>query len=312
MKNITSKNKLGFSLIELSIVILVIGILVIGITKGSRIIKDARLKSARSLTISSPVSSTSGLVTWLETTLEKSFDDGEKVDTAIGETGTITTWYDINPQNSSLNNATQSGASSLNPRYIADGINGLPALNFDGNSSDYGDDSLQMSNVTTKDYTVFIVLKTQYSGFGTGVAATAFSSSCVLWSDITGKANDVIPFAIGGGFAKTFVGAGTVVVGTTVTGSIAINNNKANIVTITRMMSTGLLSIYINGVADNSSTLTTNVLSDNPNLFIGANQLDAGRNYAGEISEIIIFNRVLKDNERGWIDDYLKTKWGIS
>jgi len=311
MKNITSKNKLGFSLIELSIVILVIGILVIGITKGSRIIKDAGLKSARSLTISSPVASTSGLVTWLETTLEKSFDDGEKVDTAIGGTGTITTWYDINPQTSSLNNATQSGASSLNPRYIADGINGLPALNFDGDSSDYGDDALQMSNVTTKDYTVFVVLKTQYSGYGAGAAAQAFASSCVLWSDISGNANDVIPVAIGGSFVKTFVGAGASA-GVTVTGSIAVNDNKAHIVMISRMMSTGLISIYVDGVADNSSTLTTNVLSDNSNLFIGGNQLNTTRSYAGEISEIIIFDKVLKDNEKSRIDNYLKTKWGIS
>ncbi len=89
MNNSLSKNKLGFSLIELSIVILVIGILVIGITKGSRIIRESKLKSAQALTMSSPVASMSNIVMWLESTSEKSFANSEKVNTALGATGTI-------------------------------------------------------------------------------------------------------------------------------------------------------------------------------------------------------------------------------
>jgi len=50
-------NKLAFSLIELSVVILVIGILVIGITKGSRIISEAKIKYAMALAQASPTAS---------------------------------------------------------------------------------------------------------------------------------------------------------------------------------------------------------------------------------------------------------------
>ena len=56
----------GFSLIELSIVIIIIGILVAGITQGSRIIKEARLKTAKTLTESSPVASIRDLTLWLD------------------------------------------------------------------------------------------------------------------------------------------------------------------------------------------------------------------------------------------------------
>jgi hypothetical protein len=81
--------------------------LVIGITKGSRIIYNARLKSAQSLTQSSPVVSTANLALWLETTLDKSFADNEKIANVA-----VSSWNDINPHNSSPKNATQPGAST--------------------------------------------------------------------------------------------------------------------------------------------------------------------------------------------------------
>jgi len=53
MKKISKK--VAFSLLELSVVILIIGLLVIGITKGKRIIDQARLRSSLALTNSSPI-----------------------------------------------------------------------------------------------------------------------------------------------------------------------------------------------------------------------------------------------------------------
>ncbi len=164
--------KLGFSLIELSIVILVIGILVIGITKGSRIMSEAKLKSARSLTTSSPVPLFGDLALWLETTSTTSFDDTEEV---VG--GTISNWYDINPQTNSPLNFSQSSSSSR-PAYIKDYTNGLPALKFDGT-----DDFVRRTNVIGSDLTktgdqitIFIVQK--YNG-------SAHSSSAIYWGNVT-------------------------------------------------------------------------------------------------------------------------------
>ena len=73
-----SNSRLAFSLIELSVVILIIGILVLGVTQGNRMMSEAKLKSARSLTTSSPVASIEGLAVWLDSTSENAFGIGIK------------------------------------------------------------------------------------------------------------------------------------------------------------------------------------------------------------------------------------------
>ena len=70
----------AFSLVELSIVILIIGILIAAVGQGVDLVQDSRLSAARMLTQSSRVNSIKNLVTWLETTSEKSFDTTEAVD----------------------------------------------------------------------------------------------------------------------------------------------------------------------------------------------------------------------------------------
>ncbi|GDX36119.1 hypothetical protein LBMAG18_06300 [Alphaproteobacteria bacterium] len=117
----------AFSLIELSIVILIIGILVAGVTTSSRLVNQMRLTSARSLTLSSPVSAISDLSLWYETTSPKSFDSENP---SNGEY--IAKWYDLNPQRLEKLDLSQTGADSSKPIYETNAINGLPALRFNG------------------------------------------------------------------------------------------------------------------------------------------------------------------------------------
>lgn len=56
----TSFKKSAFSLIELSIVILIVGILIAGVTQSSRMVGKSRIKTAKTLTQSSPVGSIKG------------------------------------------------------------------------------------------------------------------------------------------------------------------------------------------------------------------------------------------------------------
>ncbi len=93
------------------------------------------------------------LVLWLETTSDRSFISSEKVDTALGATGTISTWNDLNLQAYPRNNAIQATTANK-PRYIADGINGLPVVNFDGNSDFFPFDGTALVN---SNYTIFVV-----------------------------------------------------------------------------------------------------------------------------------------------------------
>lgn len=120
------KNFKAFSLIELSIVILIIGILVAGVTQSSRLLRQVALSSAKSLTTSSPVHSISGLVSWYEPTLDKSFDEFEASDNS-----TVSKWYDINPTSSSKIDLIQTDATRR-PTYTSNAVNGLPSLKFNG------------------------------------------------------------------------------------------------------------------------------------------------------------------------------------
>jgi prepilin-type N-terminal cleavage/methylation domain-containing protein len=61
----------GFSLIELSIVILIIGILIAGVTQGSRLVKQSKVKTAKTLTQSSDAIGINDMVLWLDATNEK-------------------------------------------------------------------------------------------------------------------------------------------------------------------------------------------------------------------------------------------------
>ncbi len=83
----------AFSLIEISIVILIIGILVAGVTQSSRLISQAKLSGAKSMTQSAPVSSIKNLALWIESTSDASFQSSD-----LDDGTAITTWNDINPQ----------------------------------------------------------------------------------------------------------------------------------------------------------------------------------------------------------------------
>jgi prepilin-type N-terminal cleavage/methylation domain-containing protein len=119
----------AFSLIELSIVILIIGILIAGVTQASRLVGRMRLASARTQTQSSPVAGIRDLHSWFEATSDNSFDSAEAEDGL-----SITNWYDINPQVTSKITANQATTTNK-PTYIANGINNLPAISFDGANS---------------------------------------------------------------------------------------------------------------------------------------------------------------------------------
>ena len=285
-------NKLAFSLIELSVVILIIGILILGIAKGSNFIKESKIRTAQSLTISSPVASMSGLTLWLESTLDKSFPDGDAVDTALGATGTIDTWNDINPHTTSPKNATQTTAAS-NPRYFENGINGLPSVNFDrvndflvlGNASSLG--------ISNSDYEMFFVYQSNFSNTGNnqfiiGGPAGAYNL------DINGT-----PLRI----RYTPTNAGP-----SFTDTSHSNDFTAHMVTV--RVQNNIVYVRADGGNDVSRSNIDMRSAETGEVRLGV-RTDDILPFGGEISEVIIFNRFLKLSERQAIEKYLSTKWNI-
>lgn len=308
MKKRRQNNKLAFSLIELSIVILVIGILVLGITKGSTIIRRGKLSSARALTASSPVNSISGLTLWLETTSTRSFNGGLNNggnDTQLIQDGaSIANWYDIGNQGVVGTIATQATTANQ-PIYKENGINGMPALLFNGATSAIITNS--SSIIDNNSYSIFIVEKRTsavsggifcaYNSIGTS-SGVAFFYRNPTELDVEHYINN------GGGgydYAPVTVTAGlfTRIISTTFIGGSSNN---------------GTLNIYFNG----SNVYYSNARSPvgtpyNYQYFIGSNSVGINpANYNGYIGEVIVFDRVLNPVERHGIETYLGNKWGVT
>ncbi len=289
-------SKLGFSLIELSVVILVIGILVIGITQGSRIMAESKLKSARALTQGSPVTSTEGLTLWLETTMEKSLQNSSD-SYSLTNGQNVKNWNSINPTTTSPLVATE---STNMPVYQKDGIGNLPTLFFDAASDSTSGDMLTISFtplVNSQNFTLFVVTK--------ALEPTTSWGTIIMSRDATASDRK------GYNFYKDSVNADWEFWGGNLSSwyqiSAAISFNQPYIFSLNR--DSANYRLYQNGVLKNSTTASYTANTSFP-FSIGASNV-SGAYYDGQISEIIYFNRALKNGERQAIESYLSQKYTI-
>ncbi len=143
------KKKNAFSLIELSIVIVIIGILIIGVIGSKHLIKKARISSAQSSTLSSPIYAVMGNKFWIESSLA-SISLGDN----LSNGDYISSWQN----NANIPNSTSVSSVGTGPIY-SNSINNIQAVKFDSNSnSNY----LKIDNATLlngTDYTIFILDK---------------------------------------------------------------------------------------------------------------------------------------------------------
>jgi prepilin-type N-terminal cleavage/methylation domain-containing protein len=291
MRLITKKyNQKAFSLIELSIVILIIGILVAGVTSSSRLIKRMKLITAQNLTNSSPIYTIKDLVFWYETSLEKSFIDSEEQDNSD-----ISIWYDNNIQSTSKLDAITI-ATNNRPKYIENVFNGIPAIRFDGN-----DDYMRVNSVgiSGPQLTFFIVYK-----------RNAVKAEC---SFVTGVNLSTLDYDNIESFIPGYEGSGGYFMIFRNGGLSTINPHLGNnVIHLVSSVFTGSLNtIYLNGTAYPSvaSSGNFNVRS----VFIGSRWYNSAPNcfYSGDLAELIIFNRALKDEERKSIEQYLGKKFSL-
>ncbi len=286
----------AFSLIELSISIVILSILLAGVIKGISLWSTSKLTAARTLTTNSPVLNIPNLALWLETTSKESFKLSNYGNATSLNSGT---WYDINPQELTKNNAV--GGASTGPNYVLNGINKLPALQFNGTSQYMTISNPQILSGT--DYTIFVVERNDKSS-GSG-------------------ANDFLAF--GGASCGTNTCFAFGYEGSTIVRLSHYNNDLDTTssqisgftayVANTPRIHTGVFSTslgkkyYLNGTAGNSSSSQTAAISNNTALTVG---YFTGYYYKGYIGEIIIYRRALRDQERWAVENYLAKKWGIT
>ena len=292
-KNSTNKTKnLAFSLVELSIVFLVIAILIVGASQGYGLVKSARISNARSITANSPISKslTQGLVAWYETTSKDSFEQSQVIDGAQ-----LTKWKDISPGSILTGKNILTTTASSNVTYSQSSINKLPAVKFSGS----GKLSLSAFAQGYSEATIFLVIKLNY---------VPDTSNYKTIFDGFSTSND-FSFSIKSDRAQIYAGGTIANAQTTSVSNSFLNSGEFAI------------AIYFNG--SNSKVFVNDVVSPlgGASFNSGTNQLTGitlGTNKSGTlgfngfISEVAVFNRVVKSSERKEIFNYFSKKYKIN
>lgn len=278
----SSKEIKAFSLIEMSLVVVIIGLLIFGITKGGNLITSSRLNAAKLLTQRSVVPKIDGLVAWYETSLPTAFPKDEAIDGSQ-----ISTWYDNNPDSleGSKNTLTRTASSSL--LYEELGINNLPSLYFVSTANLVLSDFYQGSDVKN---TIFLVIQPSSISSSDEIIVDSASGSQTYVSITNSDINIYI------GSYKSY------------STTIASGENYI----IASYLSPRVCKTYVND---------PDTMVDNTTRFCGTNQrtgltvgtdMNGSNPYTGFISEVIIYNRGLKDQERTDVMKYLSRKYNIN
>lgn len=194
------------------------------------------------------------------------------------------------------NTATQA-VTGEQPRFMANAINGSPALRFDGN------DRLLIVNNPSVQFTgsVSVFIAYNLSQQGNLQYLLTKSSTGEFWSYISSTA----PYAMfgrhGNGSSWWF---GTLRAGTSF---------GWQVLTIIRSVEDGGYYSYVNGAdlfdGRNGSALSIGP-STNP-LTIGGSTSGGNYGLRGDIAEVIIYNRELTEVERKRVESYLLQKYGL-
>jgi prepilin-type N-terminal cleavage/methylation domain-containing protein len=288
------QTKFGFSLLELSVVLLIISSLIIAIIKGSDLVDKAKLTSAAKKTTDSPVLKIDGLILWLEPTLSNSFLESE-----ITDGGSISAWNDMSglktPNN--FSQATQ----TKRPLYTRNAINDLPAIKFDG-----VDDFLSFSTFQFPyaNYTIFVVFSTSNTSSSTDILSLDYSGDhgLILESQPNGiiKTLHRFPYSSSVGGDSFLSSSGQII------------NGNNYVLSYVRNLQAATSVVKLNSTTAISATPTIQSFNtDNLNLVIGS-LMGTSRFFNGYISEIIIFNRVLSNQEQSDVESYLDQKYNLN
>ena len=280
---ILKKHQKAFSLVELSMVILIIGILIGGVSQGIDLYEDFRINTAKTLTLNSRAGRVPDLVSWIETSMNNSFDDVEEKDGL-----TLTNWYDINPISTpnSKKNFTQTTALSR-PYYNKNVSNGLPAVKFESTRNLVFDGGILVNT----DFTMFIVER-KLSNSNTWIFHPGGSNYSSNFAFHTG-------YRIDQQFTMDFYNY-----------SIEYNNNNLA-QTKTRIHTLFFSKIqgqkyWLNGGVNPDASDSSRIISVSSST---TNKL--GQHFTGYIFEIIYYNRAIYENERIDIEKYLSKKYNI-
>jgi hypothetical protein len=231
--------------------------------------------------------------------MEASFQDSQEVDG-----GALTKWYDVNPQPTISNTFTASTGITYKQTSAT---NALPSVVFaDGNTSFVG----TVIDTPFSAYTIFYVVRS------TNLAA----ENTVFYDGVSGTN--------GFGVSLTSAGLAKFSYGTASTFNFSLaaaveKQGKADIYSITVAPNSVLGALvtnpsvlsFKNGTADSGvqTTTTANWVLPTTAMRIGNSVgSSSATDFIGEISEVIIFDNVLKKVDRQEVEKYLSKKYAIA
>ncbi len=282
-------NKRAFSLIELSIVVVIIGLLIAGITSGRNLVKASKLSSGRSVTLSSQIVTIPGMVLWAETTTKDAFLNTQSINS-----NQLTTWYNIEPSGFLVKNNLTTAASA-NVVYKEVSTNELPALNMTVAGRVFVP---SFSGAVLPKSTIVIVFKPTIAPSGEAVTIADSGASANLTSSIAIRNN------------RVDLNAGLAANSSTVTNPASFSLNGEYILmvyfngTSSKVFVNNMTEVGGSGAVLNAGTNALNGLT------IGSKKSRAS-GISAEISEVIVYDRVLKSTERQDVMGYLSKKYKI-
>jgi flagellin-like hook-associated protein FlgL len=233
------------------------------------------------------IGSMNGLQLWLD----GADLDGDSLAEGLAETGAtggVSAWVD----KAGGLNATQASAANR-PTYVADGINGNGVLRFDG-ANDF---LSSVINVPETNYTQFVVFKSTDN-------AGAFTTITDSPSNAAG-AHDR-QFGLSGAGTLSNRLWNTEIINS---GAQTFNNGQAHIAAITVDSVQGQ-HIDVNARQVATGVKTSSDFNWQTHMVIGGHTFTG--QFAGDIGEVINFDRVLTADETAIVEGYLAHKWGTT
>ena len=309
--------KLGFSLIEISVVVLIIGVLIAAITTGTDLVKKSKVASARNLSSNSAIYGMSDLVLWLESSLPTSFS-------AEGEGESVKLWSNNSPFYN-IGSAIADGDNET-PMYKRYAINHTPSVRFFCdviNNLDVCKRYLNVHSISSlleeTDLTIFI-LENRDAGHGalerriisTSNGADAISGQGLnIYYDTADKLT--VSNSDGNSVSSTDVTPGPSL------HYLTLFNDDDFMVNGNTILRKGF-NYYHNKRLPESGSMpsVTTTIESSGDVRFATNSMgniirigDSVKSYIGNLPEIIIFNRKLRQKEMIDIFNYFEAKYNI-
>ncbi len=255
-------------------------------------------------TRSSSIPSIPNLTLWLETTLDGSVTS---VTNGISPSNNdaISNWNDLNPQTENSKRVVASqNTAAFRPLYITNGIGGLPSISFDGTNDRLRTATGANTPIGAGDDTYTMIAVWKYDSNASN------ANRCIMYEGGATVSNNSI--------AELYIGTDNI------SGFSASNNNYTQpsvtkgtpyitIIRANHTLASNNVSLFYNSrtASTGSSGAPSSLSLDNSFFEIGALENGAWDHFHGLISEIIIFDRNLKNSEITEIQDYLSKKYNI-